>query len=48
MKPGQFRIYSCKGIALLGGETKKEKKSEKDEFQVYLERQKEKGKLQVN
>ena len=32
----------------LGRETKEEKKSEKDEFLVFVERQKEKGKIEVN
>ena len=32
----------------LDRETKEEKKSERDEFWVFLERQKEKGKLEVN
>ena len=39
-------IYPSKGR--LGRETKEEKKSEKDEFLVFWESQKEKGKIEVN
>ena len=35
-------------IASIGREIKEEKKSEKDEVLVFVERQKEKGKIEVN
>jgi hypothetical protein len=45
-KPGQFRRYPSKGS--LGCETEEEKKSEKEEFSVFGERQNVKEKTQVN